>query len=82
MRCQILFRQNVERSSLCRFQTTFLGSRAIVGDLVGSGFLEAEDTDGVTVRQSLGVSKDQDTILSDLAYKPAHVKGYIPASFL
>ena len=61
---------------LYRFQTTFLGSRAIVGNLVGSGMLEAEDADGISARQAMGLSPSQasDRILADLAYKPAQVK--------
>jgi len=59
-----------------RFQTTFLGSRAIVGDLIGSGVLEAQDAAGISVRESLGLTNDakSDRFLSNLAYKPDQVK--------
>lgn len=61
--------------TLCRFQTTFLGSRAIAGDLLDSGMLSAEDKNGVTVRESLGVTSNEDHLLSRLAYKGEQVKG-------
>lgn len=48
-----------------------------MGDLIGSGVLEAEDGTGVSVRESLGLTKDakSDRFLSNLAYKPDQVRG-------
>ena len=48
----------------------------MIGNLVGSGMLEAEDADGISARQAMGLRPGQasDRILADLAYKPAHVK--------
>lgn len=59
----------------CRFQTTFLGSRAIVGDLLESGLLDSEDSNGVSVREALGLTAKTQATLSRLAYKPEQVKG-------
>lgn len=39
-----------------RFQTTFLGSRAIAGRLVSSGVLDATDRDGARVRDVAGLA--------------------------
>ena len=66
----------------CRFQTTFLGSRAIAGDLVGSGLLNSEDQNGVSVREALGLTTKTQSTLSRLAYKAEQVKGYALYSFV
>ena len=42
---------------------------------MNSGILDSTDKDGVTVRQSLGLSKAQEAGLSRLAYNPTKVKG-------
>lgn len=60
-----------------RFQTTFLGSRAVVGNLIGSGVLAAEDSAGISVREALALPKSPmpDRFLANLAYQPEQVKG-------
>ena len=37
----------------CRFQSTFLGSQAVTGTLVGSGLLEARDSQGDSLMEVL-----------------------------
>ena len=53
-----------------------------MGDLIGSGVLEAQDAAGISVRQSLGLTMDakSDRFLSNLAYKPDQVKACLPST--
>ena len=62
-----------------RFQTTFLGSRAVTGDLVGLGMLDAEDRNGETLADVLykhGYQGSEEA-LQRTAYEPGQIRGWV-----
>ena len=62
---------------LCRFQTTFLGSRGLTGKLVAEGMLEQEDRNGETLSDVLykhGYQGSEEA-LARAAYTPEQVRG-------
>jgi len=62
-----------------RFGSTFLGSRAVAGTLVGSGLLEAADESGATLSQVLDAAgyNGSAAAVEALAYRPEAVGGYL-----
>ena len=61
---------------LCRFQTTFLGSRGLTGKLVAEGMLEQEDRNGETLSDVLykhGYQGSEEA-LARAAYTPEQVR--------
>ena len=63
--------------AICRFQTTFLGSRGLTGKLVAEGMLEQEDRNGETLSDVLykhGYQGSEEA-LARAAYIPDQVRG-------
>ncbi|KAK9829855.1 hypothetical protein WJX72_008267 [[Myrmecia] bisecta] len=62
-----------------RFQTTFLGSRAVSGALVKHGLLKSTDHNGMTVAEVLQMHgfDGSEQAISQLAMDPAGVRGYV-----
>lgn len=60
-----------------RFQTTFLGSRAVVGNLVGEGLLAAADKDGRSLADVLYMHgfDGSPAAVGRIAMKPQDVSG-------
>ena len=61
-----------------RFPTTLLSSLAVSG-VLDQGNLDASDQKGITVRQALRDFHGGDPDLTDLAYRPEDVVGYLEA---
>ena len=62
-----------------RFQTTFLGSRAVTGDLVGLGMLDAEDRAGESLADVLykhGYQGSEEALQRN-AYEPGQIRGCV-----
>ena len=63
--------------SCCRFQTTFLGSRAMAGSLLRSGMLRAQDKDGRSLSDVLFMHgfDGSDAAVGQIALRREAVKG-------
>ena len=66
-----------------RFQSTFLGSRAVAGTLIKNKMLEAKDKAGVTLAEALlnegylSPSADLESTLTRAAIKPEEIDQYV-----
>ncbi|KAL6756411.1 hypothetical protein V8C86DRAFT_1810565 [Haematococcus lacustris] len=63
-----------------RFQSTFLGSRAVAGSLIEAGMLAARDSGGATLQQVLQQHSGLGQVAAEvdgLALPPASLRGYV-----